>query len=65
MEQNRFKSKVVWTSILAIVALVMNNYGLWQFIGMNEEVFTSLVNMVLGVLVLVGVLNNPTDKENW
>ena len=65
MEQNRFRSKVVWTSILAIVALLMNNYGLWGFIGMNEEVFTNLINMVLGVLVLVGVLNNPTDKENW
>jgi uncharacterized membrane protein len=65
MKQNRWKSKVVWTSIGAIVALLMNNYGLWGYIGMNEEVFTHLTNMVLGVLVLVGVLNNPTDNENW
>lgn len=65
MEQNRFRSKVVWTSIAAIVALLMSNYNLWQFIGMQEGLFTQLVEMVLGVLVLVGILNNPTDKVNW
>lgn len=65
MEQNRWKSKVVWASIAAIVALLMTNYGLWQFIGMEEGVFTQLVEMILSVLVLVGVLNNPTDNQNW
>jgi uncharacterized membrane protein len=65
MKQNRWNSKIVWMSITAVLVLLMNNYGLWGFIGMEETVFTELVNIILGILVMVGVLNNPTDKQEF
>lgn len=65
MKQNRWNSKIVWMSITAVVVLLMNNYGLWTLIGMEETVFTELVNIVLGILVMVGVLNNPTEKQEF
>ena len=61
----RLKSKVVWTAVAALIALLLNNYGLWGYLGMTEDVFMELVNMILAILVMVGILNNPTDKENW
>lgn len=63
--QNRFKSWVFWMGIASIISLVLTTYGLWGFIGMTNEVFQKLVELVLAVLAGVGVINNPTDKNNW
>lgn len=63
--QNRWKSKVVWTTLIALVVLVGGNYGLWDAIGMTSETFQSAANMILAVLVSVGIINNPTDSENY
>lgn len=65
MNQNRWKSPVVWTSIIAIVVLIGGNYGIWSLIGMEETLFTDIANLIISVLVMVGILNNPTDKEEW
>ena len=65
MKQSRWKSPYVWASLTAIVVLLMNNYGLWAFIGMEETVFKDLVNLVLVFLASIGVVNNPTDAEEW
>ena len=63
MTQNRWKSKIVWTTIVALVVLVGGNYGLWNYIGMTSEVFQQAANLVLTVLVAVGIINNPSDSE--
>lgn len=65
MTQNRWKSPWVWTSLAAVFILLMNNYGLWQFIGMEEVVFKDLLNLVLVFLASIGVVNNPTDSQEW
>ncbi|HWR22953.1 MAG TPA: phage holin [Feifaniaceae bacterium] len=63
MEQNRWKSPVLWTSIVAQVL------GILVMAGVVDTGLTETVNQiaagVLQLLVLVGVLNNPTDKRNW
>ncbi len=62
--QNRFKSKVVWLTIISLVILLGSNYGLWDKIGMTSETFQTAANLVLSVLVALGIVNNPTDSEN-
>lgn len=63
MDQNRLKSKVVW---LAVVAQVV---GLLIVLGVIDTGMGNAVNAVAGsvceLLVLFGVLNNPTDRENF
>lgn len=61
--QNRFKSPVLWGAIVGqLVSIAV-------LIGWIDLPFGELVNQVvaglLQILVLVGVLNNPSDKENW
>lgn len=65
MTQSRWKSKIVWTTILSLVVLVGGNYGLWDAIGMTSETFQQAANLVLTVLVTVGILNNPSDAEKF
>ena len=53
--QNRWKSKVVWTTILALVVLLGSNYGLWDAIGMTSATFQTAANLVIFVFIRVGI----------
>jgi uncharacterized membrane protein len=65
MTQNRWRSKVVWTTVIALIILLGGNYGLWDAIGMTSDTFQTAANLVLTILVAVGIINNPTDSENF
>jgi uncharacterized membrane protein len=63
--KDRLKSPFLWTGLASIFILLMGNYGLWDYIGMQEGIFRELVNLVLGLFGSIGVINNPTDPINW
>jgi uncharacterized membrane protein len=63
--QSRWKSYVLWAAIIAQVIVIADVVGLWQLIGIEKSVFSTVVAAVLQMLVIVGVINNPTDKVNW
>lgn len=63
--QNRFKSKYLWLAIFALVGFILKNWGLFDVIGLNTESFNELVDLILAVLIGLGVVNNPTDKQKW
>ena len=63
MNQNRLKSKVLWASVIAqIISLLLA-------LGVIDTTLGDPVNQitagVLQLLVLFGVLNNPTDGESF
>ena len=63
MNQNRLKSKVLWSAVVAqIISLLLA-------IGVIDTSLGDTVNQitagVLQLLVLFGVLNNPTDGESF
>ena len=64
MAQSRWKSKVLWTTVIALIVLVGGNYGLWDAIGMTSEVFQQAANLVLTIAVALGLVNNPTDAAS-
>ena len=55
--QNRFKSKVLWLAVAGLIAFVLKNYFGIVIIGFDE-----LINMILGIAVMLGIVNNPTSK---
>lgn len=60
MEQNRFKSWALWTSIAALIVFCVK-----EFAGLDiEPTVNGLMNVLLPVLVGFGIVNNPTDKNN-
>ena len=65
MIQSRWKSPVLWSAIFAQLLVVLKLAGIWQLVGIDDNIVTGTVAAVLQLLVLVGVLNNPTDAESW
>lgn len=59
MEQNRFKSKVMWAAVAAQILSLLVVLGVIDT-GLSETINTVVVS-VLQLLVAFGVLNNPTD----
>ena len=53
MQQSRFRSKAAWASLLSLVGLCL------------AEVWQTLTTALLATLTAFGVLNNPTDGENF
>ena len=63
MEQNRFKSPVVWA---AVVAQILSILVLLDVIAPTQsETINQVVAAVLQMLVAFGVLNNPENKTGF
>ena len=57
--QNRFKSWALWLAIAAFVVFCVK-----QFAGIDiSDTVNGLLNVALPVLVMLGIINNPTDSE--
>ncbi len=63
MEQNRLQSPVVWASLAAQALSVLVILGVFDT-GISDTV-NDLVAGVLQLLVVLGVLNNPTDGAGF
>lgn len=61
MNQNRFKSPVVWGAVFAQVLAILVAVGVFDE-ALSDTIKTAIVGL-LQVLVAFGVLNNPTDGE--
>lgn len=61
MTQNRFKSWALWLSVAALIVFCVK-----EFAGIDiSETVDGLMNVLLPVLVGFGIINNPTDKQNF
>lgn len=63
--QNRWKSKAAWLSLLPIIILLGNAYGLWNIINMDAGSFEKLFLAIVAAAAAFGIFNNPTDKDNF
>lgn len=57
----RLKSPIVISDIVAAIAGILLNLGVIQA---TDQIIT-IANIVIGLLIAVGVLNNPTDKAKF
>ena len=60
-KQNRWKSKVLWAAIIAQVVSILLMAGIID-VGMGELV-NGISGGVLQLLVLLGVINSPTNAD--
>ena len=65
MTQNRWKSPILWTSIAGLILLILNTLNVLPRLGLTDQTFNTIVQSIIGALVLVGILNNPTDSKNF
>lgn len=58
---SRFKSWALWVSVAALVVFCVKEFG-----GVDiSETVDGLLNVLLPVLVAFGIVNNPTDSQNF
>ena len=56
--QNRFKSWALWLAIAALVVFCVKQFG-----GVDiSNTVNGLLNVLLPILVMLGIINNPTDS---
>jgi len=63
--QSRKNSKVAWISLFAVISFLLGNYGLYDVIGLTNESFQTLLNLIFATLTAFGVWNNPTNKTGF
>ena len=57
----RFKSWALWVSIAALVVFCVKEFG-----GIDiSETMNGLLDVLLPILLAFGIVNNPTDRNNF
>jgi uncharacterized membrane protein len=65
MDQSRWKSKVTWAGLAATVLLLAGQLGLYDVLNISQSWAQTVVDLLLSALAAFGILNNPTDSENF
>lgn len=58
--QNRLQSPVFWTSIVSAIALVLRAFDIYQI---DDPSIDAIVTVILSIVALFGIANNPTNKK--
>jgi phi LC3 family holin len=64
-KQNRFKSKAAWVAVAALILFILKNYGLLASVGLTENSFKELTNLIFAVISAFGIFNDPTTKDSF
>ena len=62
----RFRNYALWVAIFALVALLPDTLGTYDINLILPDNYGKLVEMILSILVLAGIINNPTtERKDW
>ena len=61
--QNRWKSKILWAAIIGQVVSILVLTGVID-LGIAQQI-EQIGALSLQILTILGIVNNPTDGENW
>lgn len=65
MNQQRYKSPILWGALAAIMLLILKLFGFedaaLQALPRAEAIF----NAICALLAVLGIVNNPTDRKKW
>lgn len=63
--QPRYKSWALWLSVFGAIGVILNAFGVFEKIGIDNATFDAVVNAVGSILIAFGILNNPTEKTHF
>ena len=59
----QLKSYSFWLGISSALLLLVQTIGEPLGLEINEEVYMSIINAVLGVFVVLGIISNPANQK--
>ncbi|MGG7076833.1 holin [Clostridium sardiniense] len=61
IDASRFKNYGLWVSVAALIPMILQGFG----INILPENYQEIVNTILSILVMAGILSNPTTSCKW
>ena len=58
---NKFKNVGLWISVAALIPMVFKGFNI-NILPVN---YNEIVNTLLGILILAGILNNPSNGSGY
>lgn len=63
VHQGKWRSKLMWASLAGVVIPVLGHFGLYAKLGITQTDVQYAVDALFAVLQIVGVINNPNNRE--
>lgn len=63
--QHRLKSKVFWAAIVAQIISIGQLAGIWKSLGVDTGLIGDITAGILQLLVMFGLLNDPTNPSGF
>jgi len=63
MNQERLRSPIVWMATLAQVLVILQATQILPSTGI--ELIDVVVTAIIQIAIIIGILNNPTDKTHF
>lgn len=61
IDASRFKNYGLWVSVAALIPMVLQGFG----VNILPDNYQEIVNAILSILVMAGILSNPTTSCKW
>lgn len=61
-EQPRWKSPVMWVSLITALITFLGEMGLYEKVGITTEQTQHIISFIMFVLTSFGVVNSPSNK---
>lgn len=65
MKQSRFKSKVLWVAVIGQVISLCQLTGIFAKLGLDAGIVGDTAAGIIQLLVILGILNDPTTKDSF
>jgi uncharacterized membrane protein len=65
IKQSRWSSKLLWAAIIAQVIAIGQLTGIFQKLGIDAGYVGNVCAAILQLLAIIGIVNDPTNKEGW
>ncbi len=59
LDKKRLKNYGLWVAVAAFIPMLLESFGL----DVLPENYNQLIKSFLGILVLLGIINNPTTEN--
>jgi uncharacterized membrane protein len=59
--QSRWKSAILWSAIVAQLIALLQLTGAFKAMGLDAGYIGNVCATILQLLVIIGVINNPSD----
>jgi hypothetical protein len=63
--QSKWRSKVLWTGIAALVVMAFGHFGLYDVLGISSDWLKGTIDLIFTAAGIFGIWNDASDAVNY